>query len=302
MNQMISKLPKYKTLANTIKRDIFEFGNLKNVHHLGISKKIENGILSKESCVTFYVTHKHDVPIGKNFIPPLVKLATKNNRGGFVRTDVVEIKGEPKAFSLRGGNIVVTSDQEFGTVGLVFTQGNFDYLVTCAHVVLDPGTNPGPIAIRLANGGLSWLGLVIAVNDLMAPRVLSDAALVRLPRNTVEPGKFKNTDLALRGYTEIADNDPRIFYYVTENSTFQLKWTARVPECAGISVDDVSLRYCSFVKLSVLNGSPASGHSGAVVFCQSNNGLLAAGLLFGGVTEDNEVWVHPAKRCVDSLF
>ena len=81
----------------------------------------------------------------------------------------------------------------------------------------------------------------------------------------------------------------------------EARWLAFVPGRAQIEIDGRDLNYAGFHKLRVIVGQSRPGQSGAVVFCRSGNGLMAVGLLFGGIAAVNEVWVFPVRHCLRQM-
>lgn len=301
MEPDIVEHPEYATVERTIKAHHDHLIAHYSAHHLGVSKKLRGGEKLPATCVTFYVLKKGDRQ-ARNLVPPYLELAYKDGgRRRRVATDVCEIREEPVALSIRGGNAAFGADNELGTVGLVFRRGNRDFMVTNAHVVTDPGVLPGPVGVGVPGSGTRITGIVRRMDDLNAFDIDSDAALVELPPNSVAPGRFRGTDLVLSGYGEMANNDPRRFFFVSKEFVHEARWVAWVPTGAPITVDGHPKRYAGFHKLSVTIGQASAGNSGAVVFCVSKAGLVAVGLLFGGALAINEVWVFPIRHCLRRL-
>ena len=144
-------------------------------------------------------------------------------------------------------------------------------ILTNAHVATDPGVAPGPIGSRLPNCNLVP-GSVIRLDNLGAPLIRSDAALVRMPASSVAPGEFHGVPLTLRNCGDIANNDPRRFFYVGG----RLRARGALARLhAGRDADQHRRPFaslCRFPEFDVKLGQCRPGHSGAVVFCE-----LAAG-------------------------
>jgi hypothetical protein len=286
--------PDYATVERTIDELNKDLLKRHGAHHIGVSKKYRKGRRLSETCITFYVKRKgKDVRAER--VPKQLELIYRNGqRGRMIATDVCEIgRREPVGFNVRGGYLVAVSG-ETGTVGLVFRQGGADLFLTNAHVATDPGVAPGAIGVRLPNGTLVP-GSVIRLDNLGAPLIRSDAALVSMPASSVAPGEFHGVPLRLRNCGDIANNDPRRFFYVAAGFVHELRWRAFMPAATPINIDGHSLRYAGFHKFDLKLGQCRPGHSGAVVFCESAGGLTAVGLLFGGIQATNEVWVFPVR-------
>lgn len=293
--------PEYATVCRTIAASHDQMVARYRAHHIGVSKKYRGGEKLAATCVTFYVMKKR-AQHARHMVPPWLDLAYKDgSHPRQIATDVCEILEQPVALSIRGGNAIFGSDSEPGTVGLVFRQGNRDFLVTNAHVVTDPGVLPGPVTVRLPHSTVEIEGIVRRMDDLSAAEIRSDAALVEVAPNAVAPGQFRGTDLILAGYDEIANNDPRRFFFVSKEFVHEARWVAWVPGGAPITVDGHDKIYADFHKLKVIVGQASPGNSGAVVFCVSRAGLLAVGLLFGGALAINEIWVFPIRRCLRQM-
>ncbi|MEW9807206.1 hypothetical protein ABUE31_14530 [Mesorhizobium sp. ZMM04-5] len=293
--------PDYATVERTVRERNDELRERHGAHHIGVSKKYRRGKRLPETCVTFYVKRK-----GKDVkaepVPKHLELSYESGvRGRQAATDVCAIGWrEPAGFEMRGGDLVIAGDGETGTVGLVFRQGASDFFLTNAHVATDPGAPPGRIRVR-ARSGRTVHGVVQRMDDLTAPLVMSDAALVRVPANSVTPKRFHGTELALDSCGEVANNDPRKFYYVAEDFVHVLRWRASIPAATPIRIDGHLLRYAGFHAFDVTFGRCRPGHSGAVVFCASQRGLTAVGLLFGGIQATNEVWVFPVRLALAQM-
>lgn len=292
--------PHFATVERTILKHGEELARRHGAHHVGISKKRTGGRKLSDTSVTFYVMRKGPGHPGEE-VPPHLELAYEDGRErGLIATDVCEIGEEPAALSIRGGNVMLGSDNELGTVGLVFRRDGRDFLVTNAHVVTDPGVPPGLVSVRMPNGSTA-LGQVRAMNDLTAPVLTSDAALVEMPAGSVSPRKFRGTELELTDFGDFVPNDPRTFYFVSKDFIHAAKWSAHVPGAAAVNIDGHSKSCLDFHKLALAVGQVGPGNSGSVVFCQTHGGLLATGLLFGGLTSINEAWVFPIRRCLQSV-
>lgn len=301
MTAEIVEHPEYATVCRTIDADHDHLVAHYQAHHLGVSKKYRGGEKLAATCVTFYVMRK-GARHARHLVPPFLDLAYKEgSHARRIATDVCEILEQPVALSIRGGNAIFGADGEPGTVGLVFRQGDRDFLVTNAHVVTDPGVLPGPVTVRVPHSAVEIAGIVRRMDDLGAAEIRSDAALVEVALNAVAPGRFRGTDLILVGYGEIANNDPRRFFFVSKEFVHEARWAAWVPGGAQITVDGHDKIYASFHKLSVIVGQASPGNSGAVVFCLSKSGLVAVGLLFGGALAINEIWVFPIRRCLKQM-
>lgn len=293
--------PEYETVDRTIKANHRHLVEHYSAHHLGVSKKYKSGEKLPSTCVTFYVLRKGD-QYARHLVPPYLDLAYKHDaHRRRIATDVCEILEEPVGLSVRGGNAIFGSDSELGTVGLVFRQGDRDFLITNAHVVTDPGVLPGPVMVRMPNASVGIEGIVLRMDDLNAFEIQSDAALVELPLNAVAPGQFRGTDLILSGYGEISNNDPRRFFFVSQEFVHEARWVAWISTGAPITIDGHPKSYAGFHKLRVIVGQARPGNSGAVVFCLSNSGLVAVGLLFGGALAINEIWVFPIRRSLQQM-
>lgn len=293
--------PEYATVCRTIAAHHDHLVAHYQAHHLGVSKKYRGGEKLAATCVTFYVMNK-GAEHARHMVPPHLDLAYKDgSHRRQVATDVCAILEQPVALSIRGGNAIFDADNEPGTVGLVFRRGNRDFLVTNAHVVTDPGVLPRPVTVRVPGSAVEIEGIVRRIDDLGAAEIRSDAALVEVALNAVAPGRFRGTDLILAGYGEIANNDPRRFFYVSHEFVHEARWVAWVPGGAQITVDGHDKIYASFHKLGLIVGQARPGNSGAVVFCLSHSGLIAVGLLFGGALAINEIWVFPIKRCLRQM-
>jgi len=292
--------PDYATVERTIVERNDELLERYGAHHLGVSKKYRKGNRLPDTCITFYVKRK-----GKDVRAPQIPKAIElvydgGTRGRMIATDVCAIgQREPRAFLMRGGNLVIASDGETGTVGLVFRSGAVDLILTNAHVASDPGAPPD--MIRVKSAGAIALGRVTCMDDLTAPLIWSDAALIAVQPNSVAPQQFNGIPLQLVGCGDIASNDPRQFFYVAGGSVLALRWRGFMPAAVPITVDGFSLRYAGFHMFEVTAGQCRPGHSGAVVFCQSANGPIATGLLFGGIQSTNEVWVFPVRLCLKQM-
>jgi hypothetical protein len=265
-----------------------------------VSKKYRKGSRLPDTCITFYVKRKgKDVRAPQ--IPKHISLIYEGgSRGRRIATDVCAIgRREPLGFNVRGGYLVAVSG-ETGTVGMVFRHGGGDVFLTNAHVATDPGLAPGPIGVRLPNGSIVP-GAVIKIDSLTAPLIMSDAALVGMPANSVAPGQFHGVNLTLRNCGDIVNNDPRRFFYVAAGFVHEVRWRAFMPAATPIKIDGQMLRYAGFHKFDVTAGQCRPGHSGAVVFCESAGGLTAVGLLFGGIQATNEVWAFPVRLCLTQM-
>lgn len=291
---LLLKHPSYAMVEKTILERNEELIERYRAHHIGVSKKYRKGSKLSDTCVTFYVKKKGKDVRGEQ-IPEQIALSTPGaTRKATIATDVCEIgRREPVGFNVRGGYLVAVAG-ETGTVGLVFRQNGSDLFLTNAHVATDPGVAPGPIGVRLPNGAIVP-GAVVRLDNLAAPLIRSDAALVSMPANSVAPGQFHGVNLMLRDCGNIANNDPRRFFYVAADFVHVVRWRAFVPAATPIKIDGQMLRYAGFHKFDLVQGQCAPGHSGAVVFCESQGGLTAVGLLFGGIQATNEVWVFPVR-------
>ena len=304
--EKVVKHPEYSTVERTIVERNAELIDRYGAHHVGVSKKFRKGRRMPDTCITFYVTQKgKSVPAQQ--VPKEMDLSYKHgSRKRSIVTDVCEVKGKPVGFNMRGGNLVIAKDGETGTVGLVFRQGGSDLFLTNAHVATDPGAPPGKVRVKVPEKGTVF-GDVSVIDDLTAAEIRSDAALVIVPPNSVAPGQFRGINLILESCGEIANNDPRRFFYVAKDVSgpkdfvHEVRWRAFVPATAEITIDDLPLQYASFHIFDLVVGQCGPGHSGAVIFCQSNSGLKAVGLLFGGIEETNEVWVFPVRRCLERM-
>ncbi len=202
---------------------------------------------------------------------------------------------------MRGGHVVFAADGETGTVGLVFRRAGGDFLLTNAHVATDPGAPPGMVRIQDEQGSV-FAGSVVRLDDLTAPLIRSDAALVSVQPGAIAPGEFHGvSNMRITACGDILNNDRRVFYYVAAGFTHALRWRAYVPAATPILIDGRTLLYAGFHKFDLTVGQCRPGHSGAVVFCASQTGLTAAGLLFGGIQSTNEVWVFPVRLCLAQM-
>lgn len=300
MGVRLSNHPRYLTIDRTIRRSFRELLDLYAAHHIGVSKKYKDGRKLSLTCITFYVLKKGARHPGRD-IPSFLEIDYQKGRGRRVATDVCEILEQPVGLSIRGGNAIISSDNEQGTVGLVFERDGRDFLVTNAHVVTDPGVLPGPVTVGLPNSAVSIQGIVRRMDDLSGFEIHSDAALVEVPPNSVDPGKFRGSELVLVGYSEIVNNDARKFFFVSMNFVYQATWSAWVAAPAPIDIDGQTKHYAGFHKFRVVVGQAVHGNSGSVVFCVSASGLVAVGLLFGGSPAINEVWVFNIKHSLAQL-
>lgn len=292
--------PRFATIERTLLKHGDELARRHGAHHIGLSKKRTGGEKRTDTCVTFYVMRKGPGHPGEP-VPPYIELEYEDGRErGLVATDVCEIGQEPSAFMIRGGHVMLGSDGEEGTVGLVLRVEGHDLLITNAHVVTDPGVPAGQVRVRLPNGAIAF-GAVRTMNDLNAAVFTSDAALVEMPAGSVSPGKFRGTELLLTGLGDFVPNDQRTFFYVSRDFVHALRWSAFVPGQAGVNIDGHAKSCMSFHKLALTNGQVGPGNSGSVIFCQTQGGLLAVGLLFGGIASINEAWAFPIRRCVQSV-
>ncbi len=293
--------PDYATVERTIAAQNDELLARYGAHHLGVSKKYRKGKRLPDTCITFYVKRKGKKVRAPQIPKTLALVYEGGSRRRRIATDVCAIgQREPRAFLLRGGNLIIAGDGETGTVGLIFSASGADFFLTNAHVATDPGAPPDMLRVQSATGAVA-LGRVTRMDDLTAPVIRSDAALVAVQANSVLPQQFNGTPLQLAGCGDIAINDPRQFFYVAGNVVHALRWRAFMPSAAPIVVDGLSLRYAGFHKLDVTAGQCRPGHSGAVVFCQSASGPIAVGLLFGGIQSTNEVWVFPVRLCLQQM-
>lgn len=294
------KHPSRATLLKTLRLHERRLMSLPNVHHVGVAEKIQGGRRMVEQAITVYVTRKANVPT-RDRVPKKLKLAGRGaNRS--IRTDVCELKGIPQLFGMRGGNQILASDMETGTAGLVFRHRNKNYFLTNAHVVSDPGQTtaftvfiPPPFG---GNGQVVWRDTLSAGGD-----ITSDAALV-LINAPVDSWQFYNSEKVMTGFADtlaigqtceyVAGFGPSVF-------TFQCRLIAFVPGIADIQDGNTILRYRSFYRFQVLNGQPVNGHSGALMYVDTGQTLLAAGLVFGGIP-GQEIWAFPARRCYDRMM
>lgn len=293
--------PHYETVVRTIDQHYQDLLRRHGAAYIGVAKKTIKGERQPATSVTFYVMEKGD-DVAAERIPPYLDLVYADGRAdGRVATDVVEIGQTPRALAVQGGHVIWSSDGEAGTVGLVLWVDGRGMLLTNAHVATDPGLPAGQVRVWEPGQTVPRTGFVRVIDDLSGPLIRSDAALIELPAGSVAPGRFQGVDLALIGYDEIRFNDPRRFYYVAENLLHELQWKGRVTAPAPIQIDG-QLKLCKdFDQLQSLVGVVRPGHSGAVVFCRSNAGLIAVGLLFGGVPAINEPWVFPIRRCLQQM-
>jgi hypothetical protein len=296
----IVRRPEYETVDRIIHERHRELVEEYDAHHIGVSKKYKDGKRLRQTSVTFYVMKKGENHSGKP-IPPYLDIDYKDGSRRRIATDVCEIKEEPRSLSIRGGNAVFGADNEEGTVGLVFRQGDRDFMITNAHVVTDPGVLPGPVTVRLPNSEVLIEGIVRRMDDLNGPVLHSDAALVEMPLNVVAPGRFRGTELVLSGYSDIIMNDPRKFYFVSKEFVHEARWAAWIATPTPIAIDGHPKTCAGFHTLRVVVGQARPGNSGAVVFCVSHGGLTAVGLLFGGALAINEVWVFPIRKCLKGM-
>lgn len=296
----VLKHPSYAMVEQTILERNDELLRRYGAHHIGVSKKYRKGGRLPDTCITFYVKKKGK-GVRAEQVPDHIALSSPGgSRRASIATDVCEIgRREPVGFNVRGGYLVAVSG-ETGTVGLVFRQGGADLFLTNAHVATDPGAAPGPIGVRLPNGAVVP-GEVVRHDKLTAPLIRSDAALVRMPANSVAPGQFHGVNLMLRDCDDIANNDPRRFFYVAAGFVHVVRWRAFMPAATPIKIDGHMLRYAGFHTFDVVLGKCRPGHSGAVVFCESAGGLTAVGLLFGGIQATNEVWVFPVRLSLTQM-
>ncbi len=293
--------PDYATVERTILERNDELLKRHGAHHLGVSKKYRKGSRLPDTCITFYVRRKAGEVRAEPIPKYLDLIYSDGKQRGRIATDVCAIgRRGPVGFTMRGGNLVVASDGETGTVGLVFRRDGADFFLTNAHVATDPGAPPGNVRVQDEAGGL-FLGVVTRLDDLTAPLVRSDAALVQVPANSVAPGEFNGVGVRMTSCGEMVNNDPRRFYYVAAGFVHALRWRAWMPAATPIRIDGRVLNYAGFHMLDVVIGQCRPGHSGAVVFCESNAGLVAAGLLFGGIQSTNEVWVFPVRLCLAQM-
>lgn len=301
MDAEIVKRPEYETVDRVIHERHRELVRECKAHHVGVSKKYKDGEKLRQTSVTFYVLEKGDSHAGKP-IPPFLDIDYKDGSRRRIATDVCEIRDQPRSLSIRGGNMALGFDNEQGTVGLVFRHKNRDFMITNAHVVTDPGiTTPGMVTIHVPGSAIIVNGVVRRMDDLDAAEIRSDAALVELPRDSVSPGQFRGTALILSGYSDIAMNDQRKFYFVSKEFVHEARWAAWVATSAPILFDGHPKTCAGFHKLRVVVGQASSGNSGAVVFCVSKNGLTAVGLLFGAALAINEVWVFPIRTSMANM-
>lgn len=287
--------PAYATVERTIVERNEELLQCYGAHHIGISKKYRKGERLPQTCITFYVPKKGKDVSARQIPKHLSLIYGDGSTGSLIATDVCEIgEEEPVAFAMRGGDLVIANGQT-GTVGLVFEQGQDDFFLTNAHVVAPPGGPLNTVSVRTSTG--QTIRGPIARTDSLNPLsvISSDAALVSVPNNSVAPGQFRGVNLVLDICGDIAMNDPRRFFYVAANFVHEVRWRAFMPAATKIVVHGQSFRYAGFHKFGVVVGQCRPGHSGAVVFCQSANGLNAVGLLFGGHQSTNEVWVFPIR-------
>ncbi len=297
----VVRFPEYDTVDRTILLHHDELIARYHAHHIGVSKKHTGGKRLPETSITFYVMRKGDDHAGERIPPYLDLVYADGTRPRRIATDVCALIEEPVALGIRGGNVVMSADNEQGTVGLVLRRDGKDFLVTNAHVVTDPGQPAGLVLVGLPNGGGSFQGVVSRIDDLNAPLIRSDAALIEVAAGAVESGKFRGTELVLSGYDEIGKNDPRQFFFVSKEFVHQVAWSGWVAAPAPITVDGQPRHYAGFHTFRVVRGQASPGNSGAVVFCRSANGLTAVGLLFGGALAINEVWVFPIRSSLAQL-
>ena len=299
----IVRHPDYATVERTIVERNAELIERYGAHHIGVSKKYRKGSRLSDTCITFYVKRKKKrKEVAAQLVPKHIDLSYGGgSRKRLIATDVCQIgRREPVGFNMRGGNLVVASNGQTGTVGLVFRLGGSDMFLTNAHVATDPGLPPGQVSVHVPGGG-GFIGNVTRIDDLTAPLIRSDAALVRVQDNSVAPGQFHGVDLILESCGDVANNDPRQFFYVAAGFVHVVRWRAFMPAASPIKIDGHILRYAGFHKFDVALGQCAPGHSGAVVFCESQGGLTAVGLLFGGIQATNEVWVFPVRLCLQQM-
>lgn len=295
--------PDYATVERTIVERNDELRQRYGAHHIGVSKKVSKSRRLPETCITFYVLKKlkKEVLPDARKVPKRLDLSYgKGARRRSIATDVIEIRRRPVALAMRGGNLATASNGQTGTVGLVFRQGGSDFFLTNAHVATDPGAPAGQMRVTVPNVGIV-LGDVRMVDDLNAPVIRSDAALVEVGANSVAHGMFHGVNLKLTRCGDIANNDPRRFYYVAEDFVHVLRWHGSGPAATPITIDGFARHCANYHKFDVTLGKVRRGHSGAVVFCESEGGLTAVGLLFAGIPTVNQAWVFPVRRCLAQM-
>lgn len=293
--------PRYATLLRTVEARHDELCRRYGAHHIGIGKKRSGGKRTGRTCIVFYVEKKGDSQTAARIPDSLPLLYADGGSDRSVATDVEEIGCEPQALAggIRGGHVITASDGEDGTVGFVVRRNGADYLVTNAHVVTDPGRLPGFISVDGPEGRV--IGHVERHDDLGAGVIRTDAALVRMPKNTVADGQFRGQSLVLRGSGDIAMNDGRAFYFVSKGFTYKARWESFVGGPTPFILDGHAKHCADFHKLRVTLGVLQRGNSGAVVFREGNGGLIAVGLLFAGELGDGLAWVFPLPRILQRL-
>ncbi len=253
------------------------------------------------------VVSRKERAFGRDQIPSIVEgFSVQGESIGPVLTDVVETTGDVYAFGLRSGYLIVSPDDEFGSVFLTSgVSSGKHYLITNSHVVSDVDQSM-PIgvvsAIDSATGQQVPIGRPVFATPLRTGVINSmDAALVLVaPGVNFEPLGVLGESVPISAYANFLTDDPSIYLCRSGDELIELVLPRPILTPAEVTVDDIPILFQGCWRLGVQSGNVAPGISGSLIYRRGAGGLRAVGIVFAGIP-GKEVWAFPARSVVASV-
>ncbi len=278
--------------------------DLPGVVSVTIGEKRTGDQRTGKRALVVYVDRKRQVG-GSSLIPPFVTIEGKRGPQR-LPTDVVELGGTSRALGVRGGDLILCTDGEFGTGSLAFMKNGVGYVGTCAHVVQNVVTgaifqsalqDPATLA-RFQLGGVPYHSSIRP-----SPPVTEDFAVVQTNNLAIDAYCVLGHDLPVSAFGHFTDDLEATYWYVSNG----VQMTLGHPEvtAAGVPVqmlvDGAWFPYADFVFLQMLTGSVVGGHSGSLVCRGDGDDIVACGILFGGAPP-NFAYVFPLVPMFNRVF
>lgn len=280
-----------------IRRAAAKLARLPGVSHVTLGEKIVNGSGNGAKALKVYVFAKHAVA-GAQAIPRSVRLRGTGDLGDVVlATDVIEVAGQARHFSLRGGNLVKARDNEQGIATIGLHKGARGYCLTNAHVAIDflaAHQTPGLSYLEPADGSWRDIGPVILTSDIPPGRIIrEDWAVVEAasPAAMTHFGLFTNPTVAV-ARTDILRQGLGEHWFIVNGVIHRCDGLEPLQTPANVEVEGEMFAYLGVWQANMTQGQSHPGMSGALLCRTTPSGIVACGQVFGGI-EDALVWAFP---------
>lgn len=259
-----------------------------NVAYVTVGDRRVQGHRTGEISLVAYVTRKGGVS-DRESVPPSFSVRLADGSAVTIPTDVVELPGVPQALGMRAGHVIRAADRDLGVCGYTFAKRNRNYAATNAHVVANlrrPGLPGEPEVQDPATMEFRQIGRTVYRSAITpGTPTVEDLAIIEASMVGVDPYALVNEAQPISAIADFASTRGSRFWYKVNGAKVWCSYPE--PTVAGtsvpISVDGARFLYADFWKLQVDRGMVAPGHSGSLICTGTGSGIIACGLLFGGV-------------------